>query len=106
LARGLETTEFQRRNRLVSAFVRHGSTIVVSKCKSEKSERKRRRGDEKEKKKRDVEKWGRPNGGVTARLRWLRLIVFAASLLSFSQYTCIPEYVTSGDHFSDTHDQL
>lgn len=71
-ARGLETTEFQ--SRVVPAFVRHGSTVVVSKCKSEESEKKGRR-------ERKDESGGAERRG-DARLRCLRLIVFAASVLS------------------------
>jgi len=36
--------------RVVPAFVRHGSTIVVSKCKSEESERKKKERERKGKK--------------------------------------------------------
>lgn len=71
--------------RVVPAFVRHGSTIVVSKCKSEESERKRRR-ERKGEEKRDRVREGEAEKRGDARLRWLRLIVFAASVLSFSQY--------------------
>lgn len=94
-----EVSKLQNSNRQNSVDVRtiRFYTVVVDKCKSGESKRERVR-------ERDVEgeeKRNRVREGVAGRrggtrLRWLRLIVFAASVLSFSQY---PEYATSGDHF-------